>query len=350
MYTKRRYPVRDVIKWTKRETRFFLLISTIATVLVVILDLKWLQLPFTPVGLIGTAVAFLIGFQNNAAYGRIWEARKIWGGIVNTSRTLIIQAKNGLNLLNKETNFDEKDEIKAITLRHIAWLTALRFAMRARKDWETNYNSKHNREWRDKSGTPEWQTELEDELKPYLSQDELTYVMSKGNKPNAIISLQSKHFRKLHDAGVLWNFSFLEFENTLKELTALQGKSERIKNFPYPRQYATIGYDFVHIFIFILPFAIIPSFAKMGETISETHPLIGPYFVWLNIPFSAMVAWVFNTMLRIGLTGENPFEGSPNDVPISTIARGIERDILEIIDEAPSQIPDQYKNDFHVQM
>lgn len=50
-------------------------------------DLHWFKIPWTPIALIGTAVAFVIGFQNNSAYGRIWEARKIWGGIVNTSRT-----------------------------------------------------------------------------------------------------------------------------------------------------------------------------------------------------------------------------------------------------------------------
>jgi len=262
MYTKRRYPIRDVIKWTKRETRFFLLISTIATVLVVLLDLKWLQLPFTPVGLIGTAVAFLIGFQNNAAYGRIWEARKIWGGIVNASRSLIIQVKDGMNLEHHTHSKNEKQEIKIITHRHIAWLNALRFAMRTKKDWETNYNSKHNKDWRDKSGTPEWNTTIEDELKPYLSQEEFDYVMSKSHKPNAILSLQSKHFRSLHDEKLIWNFSFLEFQSLLQELTALQGKSERIKNFPYPRQYATIGYVFCSYLHIHTTFCNYPFFCK----------------------------------------------------------------------------------------
>jgi len=88
----------------------------------------------------------------------------------------------------------------------------------------------------------------------------------------------------------------------------------------------------------------------MSESLSETHPIIGPYFVWLNIPFAALVAWVFNTMLRIGLTGENPFEGSPNDVPISTISRGITRDILELIDEKEADIPEQYNNKHSIQM
>lgn len=83
---------------------------------------------------------------------------------------------------------------------------------------------------------------------------------------------------------------------------------------------------------------------------SEAHPWFSEYFVWLNIPFTVIVIWVFNTMLRIGLAGENPFEGSPNDVPISNIARGITRDILQIIEEDPDKIPEPYENTNSIQM
>lgn len=177
-----------------------------------------------------------------------------------------------------------------------------------------------------------------------MSKEEYDYVMTKDNKPNAIMSLQSKHVRQLTDDKKIWNFSLLNIQQMLQELTALQGKSERIKNFPYPKQYASIGYHFVHIFMWLLPMAIIPSFAKMGLEIAPTNPIIGEYFVWLSIPFFTIVIWVFNTMLRIGLAGENPFEGTPNDVPISNIARGITRDILQIIDEDPTNIPEQFEN------
>ena len=88
----------------------------------------------------------------------------------------------------------------------------------------------------------------------------------------------------------------------------------------------------------------------MGIEIAKTTPYIGSYCVWLNIPFTVIVVWVFNTMLRIGLAGENPFEGSPNDVPISNIARGITRDILQIVDEEPDKIPPLFENINHIQM
>jgi putative membrane protein len=174
--------------------------------------------------------------------------------------------------------------------------------------------------------------------------------MTKDNKPNAIMGLQSRHLRSLTDEKKLWDFSLLNLQQMLQELTALQGKTERIKNFPYPKQYGSIGYHFVHIFMWLLPMAIIPSFAKMGGDIALTHPMIGAYFVWANIPFTVIVIWVFNTMLRIGLAGENPFEGSPNDVPISNISRGITRDILQLIDQDPNQIPEPFKNENNVEM
>ena len=349
MYVQRRFSFKSVLKWTKRELFFFTIISTIITALYELLDIKWLQVPLAPVALIGTAVAFMVGFQNNAAYDRIWEARKIWGGIVNTSRSLIITLRDSFYMHRAEATKDESEELKVITHRHIAWLTALRYAMRTKKAWEASYVSKSKKKVFEYN-IPESKTTLEEEMKPYLSEEEFTYVMSKDNKPNALISLQSMHLRRLTDQKKLWDFSLLQLQQMLQELTALQGKVERIKNFPYPRQYGSIGYHFVHIFMWLLPMAIIPAFAVMGAEVAKVNPFIGDYFVWLNIPFTVIVIWVFNTMLRIGLAGENPFEGSPNDVPISNISRGITRDILQLIDEDAENIPDQFENINDIQM
>lgn len=349
MFVLRRYPLKSVITWTKKEIIFFLILSTLYTVLYEYMEIKWLQVPLAPVSLIGTAVAFMVGFQNNAAYDRIWEARKIWGGIVNTSRTLIITVKDSFYMHRVEAKKDESANIKIITHRHIAWITALRYAMRAKKQWETTYENIHEKE-SFSYNIPEYSTTLEEEIEPYLSPEEFAHVMSKDNKPNAIISLQSQHLRKLTDEKKFWDFTLLKLQGLLQELTALQGKTERIKNFPYPKQYGSIGYHFVHIFVWLLPMAIIPAFANMGQDVALSNPVIGYFFVWLNIPFTVIVIWVFNTMLRIGLAGENPFEGSPNDVPISNISRGITRDILQIIEEDPSNIPKPFKNENDIEM
>ena len=87
MLTKKRYSVKDMVLWSRHETLIYLAYAAIITTLHTVFGFTFLNVPWTPVALIGTAVAFMVGFQNNSAYGRIWEARKIWGAIVNTSRT-----------------------------------------------------------------------------------------------------------------------------------------------------------------------------------------------------------------------------------------------------------------------
>jgi putative membrane protein len=131
----------------------------------------------------------------------------------------------------------------------------------------------------------------------------------------------------------------MEMEKVLVELYALQGKSERIKNFPYPRQYATLNSIFLWIFILLVPFGVMFEFDQIGETLSARYPTVGHYFVWLSVPFSVLVMWVFHTMERIGHVSENPFEGKSMDVPITTISRGIEIDLREMLDENPASIP-----------
>jgi putative membrane protein len=245
---------------------------------------------------------------------------------------------------------DIKEEKKVLIYRHIAWMTALRYAMRQRKSWETSHLSRSNRKWADLLHIPEKISSLEDNLMLYLSAEEEQYVLSKSNKQTAILYLQSKHIGKLKEKGIIWEFSFLELENVLGELFIHQGKSERIKNFPYPRQYASLAYYLVKLFVVLLPFGIVSEFADIAKYISINHPSVGSYFIWLSVPFCACVSWAFHIMERMARIGENPFEGGPNDVPISTISRGIEIDLREMLDENKNDIPGQFPEDQNVQM
>lgn len=350
MYTKSRYKVHEMAIWTRFETMLFIAICIVWVCAFYFLDLEWLRIPWTPLALIGTAVAFVIGFQNNAAYGRLWEARKIWGGIVNTSRTFGVFIQDMVtneHALDKMSEENLKAEKKTLVYRHIAWMTALRHAMRMLKPWETTSTSRTNSEWGIKP--PEQESILEEDLEPYLSKSDLNYIANKDNKPTALLYLQSHHLRSLKEKGIVWEFSFLELESVIKELFTLQGKSERIKNFPYPRQFATLNHYFMWIFVLLLPLALVPQFADIGKNIIDSYPLVGKYFIWFSIPFYVAVAWVFHTMERIGRTGENPFEGTANDVPISTICRGIEIDLRQNIGETPKEIPGQFPADHDVQ-
>lgn len=353
MYTKKVFKARDMAKWTRYETFVFIFIGLLVAGLYYFLDLEWLKIPWTPLALVGTAVAFVIGFQNNSAYGRIWEARKIWGGIVNTSRTFGMFLQDMVTNEYASVKLSEEElkyEVKTLTYRHIAWMTALRHAMRVPKPWETVSQEKTNREWSHIVKPPERDSTAKKDMGPYLSSQDMEYVMRKNNKQTALLYLQSHHLRKLKESGVIWEFSFLQLEGVLEELFTLQGKSERIKNFPYPRHFATLNHYFMWVFVLLLPLALVPQFAEIGTEISETAPLVGDLFVWLSIPFYVMVAWVFHTMERIGRTGENPFEGSANDVPISTIARGIEIDLRQNLGESNDEIPEQFPMMYDVQM
>lgn len=353
MLTKKRYSVKDMALWTRWETGVFALYALLITALYQIAEMEFLHFPWTPIALIGTALAFMIGFQNNSAYGRIWEARKIWGGIVNTSRTWGMMVKD---MVTSELTSEEipektlKEEVKALVYRHIAWMTALRHAMRQPKPWEGFDQERTNREWSKMIHIPERIFSLEDELFHYLSPEEIKFTLSKNNKAAALLYLQSSHIRKLKEKKLIWEFSFLELENVLRELFTLQGKSERIKNFPYPRQYATLGFYFVRIFLLLLPFGITHEFAKIGMDLSGKFEVLSHYFIWLSVPFCVVVSWVFHTMERIGRVGENPFEGTANDVPISTIARGIEIDLRQLMGEDKELIPKPFPEEYNVQM
>ena len=350
MHIKKRFTVLEILWWTRFETLLFLVIGTGSVACFYYLDLDWLKIPWTPLALIGTAVAFVIGFQNNAAYGRIWEARKIWGGIVNTSRTFGMFVQDMLTNEYTESPLSEAElrhEIKTLTYRHIAWMTALRHAMRQIKPWETATSHKTNLEWDYRP--PERDSTLEVDLKPYIDEPDFEYVMSKNNKQTALIYLQSHHLRKLKERGVVWEFSFLKLEAVLQELVSLQGKSERIKNFPYPRHFATLNHLFMWLLVLLLPLGLAPQFADIGDKFVESHPLAGELFVWLSIPFYVVVAWTFHTMERVGRTGENPFEGTVNDVPISTIARGIEIDLRQNLGEPSEAIPEPFPVKHHTQ-
>ncbi|MCH2194839.1 bestrophin family ion channel [Kordia sp.] len=349
-----------MLLWTRRNIYKFIIIAAIPTILYEVFNWKFLHLPWLPIALVGSALAFIVSFKNNASYGRLWEARKVWGGIVNASRSFTIMANDYITNEHAKKALSEQEFFKirkTLILRHIAWLTSLRHALRVQKPWEMSNVNASDREYMRDIFINEREYTLNDELEGYLSVEEKKYVLSKSNRQTACLNLQSKHIRDLKDKGYVWEFSFLEMENMIVELFTLQGKLERIKNFPYPRQFATLNLFFVWIFIFLVPFGIINVFDEIGQDIitskenpSEVSKLIGNAFVWLTIPFSVIVAWIFHTMERIGEVSENPFEGIANDVPITTMSRAIEIDIRQMIDDDPTTIPEPIVEQNGIQM
>jgi putative membrane protein len=323
MHAGRHYTFREVASWTRRETALFFLLAAIPVGLVEFSGRVPLSLPWAPVALIGTAVAFVTGFKNNAAYNRLWEARQVWGGIINTSRIFAVQVFDSV---------PEAASRQRILYRHFAWLTALRFQLRERRAWETMkrpYNVEFQRRYR----VPEWESTLDAEIAPLLSPVDAAYLLALKNRATHLIHLQSQDLRQLAHGDTNAELRHLEIQRSLAALLDAQGRCERIKNFPYPRQYATLNHIFVWILILLLPWTLMPEFQKLG-----------PGWIWLTVPFCALLSWIFHTLEKIGDSSENPFEGSPNDAPISAMSRAIEIDLREMLGESSVPAPHQPTN------
>lgn len=323
MHTGTHYTLLEFLIWTRRDIFVLFIISAIPPTLHQLVGWDWIAVPWVPIALIGTAAAFLVGFKNTQTYNRLWEARQIYGAIVNGSRSWGILVNDLLDEKSPELQAIRK----TLIYRHIAWLTALRFQLRETRTWENNQKAS-NREYARFYTVDEWTNKLQDELPAYLSPEDMAYVMSKKNRATHIISLQSKQLHELHDAGHLEDFRLIEMERRLQDFYDQQGKCERIKNFPYPRQFATINLFFIRLFVVLVPFGMLNEFEKLGEG-----------YVWLTLPFSLLVSWVFNSMERIGESTENPFEGGANDVPITALSWTIEIDLRELLDETDLPAP-----------
>jgi len=317
MYTRRRYGFWMTFNWSKKPFIYGLIYATLLTIIFEYLfhyqnfdiSVNW-----QPISVLGIAVAFYLGFKNNASYDRTWEARKIWGSIVNNSRSFGVAV----------TSFvqgEHSDIIKReLIFRHIAWLTSLRYQLRLAREWEhTEYRVKGKYSPVICEG---YFDQLEAEIKGLIDHEEFALYEGKANMAAQILNTQSMRLQALKDKGYFEDFRHMEFYTLIKGFYDNQGASERIKNFPFPRQYASVALWMTLIFCLLIPFALLSVFHNQ-----ESHT------VWLTIPFTALLIWVFFLMEMIGDFSENPFEGTYNDVPISTIARGIEIDLKEMINE-----------------
>ncbi len=320
MHTGSHYQIKEFLLWTRRNVLWLLILSIVPTILYEVFHFKWIAIPWQPVALVGTAAAFIAGFKNTQTYNRLWEARKIWGAIVNDSRTWGIMSKD--YIVDPAGANEELHSIhKRLIYRHVAWLTALRFQLRQPKPWE-NLTKAYAKEYRKNYSVPEWETQLQVQMQPYLCDEEMEYILKKKNRATQLLSLQSADLRELRQKGMIEAYPYVAMESVLKDFFTHQGKAERIKNFPYPRQFASINLFFIVLFSLLVPFGMLDEFAKLGT-----------YGVWLTIPFSVVVGWVFTSLEQVGESTENPFEGGANDIPMAALSRTIEIDLREMLEE-----------------
>ena len=294
------------------------------------LNIYAVKVPMLPVSIIGTAVAFYVGFKNNSAYDRLWEARKIWGAIVNTSRMWGSNIKAYVGNQFREDPATEKEIHiwhKKMIYRHIGWLYTLRRQLLVPTPWEHISQGKlvknHAKRLMKYMGTDLFLDDItEQELNKCMIQTELDQLLAYQNTATQIIDKQSQELKELREKDLIDDFRHMELQKLLNEFYIHQGKVERIKKFPLPRQYGNMSILFVGIFIFLLPFGFVTAFHDLGE-----------WGAWLSMPFSILVGWVYVMMELVGDYSENPFEGLGNDIPMLSLCRTIEIDLLEMLGE-----------------
>lgn len=323
MFTKRHYSFWMTLNWSRKPLILGALYAIPFAALAFFTN--WdLSLPWQPVSVLGIAVAFYLGFKNNSSYDRTWEARKIWGGIVNNSRSF------GAALLAYVQGENAEAERKQLIYRHVAWLTALRYQLRLSREWE------HTEERIKGLYMPticeQYLHRLDAELMAYIPESEWLEVKGKANMATQIMAIQARELERLHRAGFFDNYKHVALQNLLNSFYDEQGKSECIKNFPFPRQYASAALWTTVTFSLLVPSGLLGIFAHENS-----------WRIWLTIPFSGFLIWVFFLMEKIGDYSENPFEGTYNDIPITAISRAIEIDLREMIGDKdiPGPIPAQ---------
>lgn len=300
MIVKRNFNPIKVWRYIQQPMLFVILWSTAVWALYHYTHAPEMLLSFTPIGVLGSALAIFIAFRNNSAYGRWWEARQIWGSLVNHSREFARMTINFVDVCIR-AHPERKAEMNAfkkeLVYRHIAFVHALRFHLRKQEQWE--------------------------EIKGFLKKEDYRQVKSSINKPNFINMLNGDGLRKGQDQGMLEWYHTFQIEANLTQFANHLGKCERIKNTPLPRQYDFFTRVFVILFAFLLPFGLL-NFVQTEALLPHS---------WLIIPFSFLIAGVFVIMERTGAANEDPFENRVTDVPLTALCNTIERDLREMLGE-----------------
>lgn len=318
MYTTRFISLRHLLPVSAFQFLIHLTPIVLAYVLYEVLGYKNATIPLMPIAVIGTAVAFYVGFKNNSSYDRLWEGRRLWGSITNASRTWT-------SMILSVTGNQQKEDIKLLAkhmiLRHIGWCNALRLQLRRNKVWQEKYYQRYisntQRRW-----NHNYEEVLQETLDKFCGTGERTEVTAKQNPAAQLLHLQSLDIKYLKEQGVIDQWEHANLTNVITDLYNQQGGCERIKGYPFPRQYAVFSRLFVDIFLFLLPFGLVSEINR-----------ITPGAPWLLFPLCIVVSWVFNAMEAVGDLSENPFENALTDIPMSAICRNIEIDLREMMND-----------------
>ncbi|MCD6018606.1 MAG: hypothetical protein K0S53_1727 [Bacteroidetes bacterium] len=286
MLLNKRIPVSYIISKVKYDFFYVLIVSL--TVLFVTEKYRHLlpEMPLAIPTFIGTAISILLSFKLNQSYDRWWEARKVWGSIVNDSRSLTIQ-------LQSLTASGNDDIIKKIALRQIAWCYSLGQTLRGLSAAEN--------------------------LERYISPKDLEEIKTHTNKPLALLHQHGKDIKYLRENNQLDVLSQLQLDDTLVRLCDAQGRAERIKNTIFPVTYRIFLHSIIYLFV---------------VTLSISLKDVAGFF---EIPLLLLISTAFFLLEKSATHMQDPFENRPTDTPVTAIARTIEINIKQLLNEPEVQ-------------
>lgn len=246
-----------------------------------------ISIPIAIPALFGTIISLLLAFRSNQAYDRWWEARILWGAIVNDSRTL---GRQILSFVENPFHLEDIESFKKRFIkRQIAWCHALSQALRG--------FSAHQG------------------LERYLDKNELKFIKNQRNVTVALLELHAMDIKKALQEGWINSFQQIEIDKTLTSLCNHMGGSERIKNTVFPVTYSKYISMSIHLFIVLLPFGLIE------------------YIGFMEIPLVIAIAAFLLLVEKMAVHLQDPFENKPTDTPTTTICRTIERDLCQMVDD-----------------
>lgn len=318
MYVGRSYKLIDFALWSRRSVIYMVVVSGLAVAAYRLPGLARFSVPWSVVLVLGTTVSLVAGFKNSQVFTRSGEALQAFTQITASSRVWS----------NFCRDFLDAPTARQLIYRHIAWMTALRFSLRRPMPWES-MGKAANIEYRRRYRIQEDTGSLAGALQPLLA-EQAGKVLESPQPAIALLEMQSVQVNALLKDAKIPPQIYVELTKLIRDFHDQQARCDRIKNNPYPRQYAIVSSMFVMIFCTLLPFGVVPVFADMGKL----GGVLGTFGIWLTIPFSTLLGWAYMSLDQVGESSANPFEGNANDVPISQICRDIEIELRAGLGEA----------------
>ncbi|MES2794647.1 MAG: bestrophin family ion channel [Bacteroidota bacterium] len=282
MLINKKVPFTYILNKIKLEIVYVLIIGLLVHYLTTKFKAIIPEMPIAIPAFIGTAISVILSFKLNQSYDRWWEARKVWGSIVNDSRSFVLQ-------LQSFVSKDKLNDVKAIAYRHIAWCFSLGQSLRGLDPIEN--------------------------LDKFISEEDIDKIERYSNKPLALLQLNTLHIAQLKEKGSLDIFSQIQINNTLVSFSNAMGMAERIKSTIFPVTYRL----FLHYLIYI--FAVTLSIALRD---------IESYF---EIPLLLVISTAFFLLEKSATHLQDPFSNRPTDTAMTTIATTIEINIKQLLAE-----------------